>query len=73
MPMNIAEKLNAIRSDLRALARQCIDNDADDCCSIALLQASDMVTCARNKLSEYGIDAWDAPEFQVSGAEVKRD
>lgn len=57
--MNVGDKLNAIRADLRALAKQCIDNDDDDCCSISLLVAAEAVTDARNKLATYGLDECD--------------
>lgn len=59
--MNVGDKLDAIRLDLRALAKQCIDNDDDDCCSISLLAAAEAVTYARNKLATYGLDECDAP------------
>lgn len=59
--MTVFEKLGAIRTDLRALAKQCVDSDDDDICAIMLLKAAEAVTDARNKLSEYGLDACDVP------------
>ena len=58
--MTVAEKLNGIRTDLRRLAKQCIDSDDDDICGITLLRAAEAVTDARNKLAEYGLDECEA-------------
>lgn len=54
--MTLYEKLGAMVTDLRSIAKMSINDGNDDCCAIGLLAAAEAVIRARDKLALYGID-----------------